>query len=571
MSDLIRIVYLAVDKHNLTLYAEGSTTPIIIPQGDPRVSALVDKIAPDLEEQKYSDITPLELSGSKAAGDHFAVAEDKLDGLVKFFKVFKDNFEELEKRFNAAIQDTTKPVGEIISLGEIPKTRVQSAISEVMANAVPASSPSFSVKDIPGDRPTTIVAVLDDGQIIPGMENLDTQLRGVAAKLGSEVGVAAFFERLKGVKRGHTTEDLLKFMEKGELPIADDGSILVYKLLKSTGEVGVFVDVHTGKVKQKVGSKVFMDESLVDPNRHQDCSNGLHVARRDYLHSFSGDICVLAKLAPEDIIAVPHSDARKVRATGYHIIARLTNEDRQAVSRNEPIADEALLGNAAAGNHVGITQLVQIGGQQGTNVTYTDLDVEHVILEDSGRRAESLDTVIPEEDEVKQGKGKKVNPTKLASTLGAAKAGGQSTRAVRAAELAKAVKDAPKGSQESVDAAQALLDFKKASKKGWEALGLTSGDGSSAEAVIAAGVKADPKPKKADKSVKAKPAELTIDQYMKQHNGSPRDRIQFLLQNGTLTNNAARAVLALKKQAKKSWDVLGVTEKQLKVIIKLSK
>ncbi|MEL2330844.1 hypothetical protein, partial [Klebsiella pneumoniae] len=86
-------------------------------------------------------------------------------------------------------------------------------------------------------------------------------------------------------------------------PIADDGCIVIYKLLLKDGPSDhkefSYRDIHSQKVPQSVGTLVCMNESLVDPDRRNECSNGLHVARRQYLGNFSGNVCVLAKVAPE--------------------------------------------------------------------------------------------------------------------------------------------------------------------------------------------------------------------------------------------------------------------------------
>jgi hypothetical protein len=199
-----------------------------------------------------------------------------------------------------------------------------------------------------------------------------------AASNSSTKGMENFLRRLSTVieKRSHSVEDLLKFLERGDLPIADDGSILIYKVLNRTGSK--YVDCHSKKVEQWVGAYVCMDESLVDRNRNNECSNGLHVARRGYISGFGGDVCVIAKLAPEDVIAVPTYDSNKMRVCGYHIIVELTDKQFSALKFNKPITDiddgGKLLANVMSGAHIHKTHEVRIKGQMGTNVVVTELD-----------------------------------------------------------------------------------------------------------------------------------------------------------------------------------------------------
>lgn len=404
----IKIVGCVVDVHNLTMYkADGDT--IVIPQGDPRVKDLVAKLVPAMDSRKPQPerFYMLQVEDMQDK-NHFAEAEKKMNGAVRFFKMLKSKAKELLEKFiepvepmelgdkrepvkvapqpihvvNGVAQDQAEPVllttepakPKLPPAEERPLTKSESAVAEIMAAAKPATSRDFSVPDIQGEEETTVLAVLADNTIIPGCEALVNQAQAVSEGISSGTGMENFMRRAGMIKRGHSVEDLLKFIQKGELPIADDGCVLVYKLLNRTSVEGEFVDCHSGRVKQRVGSRVHMAESMVDARRSQDCSNGLHVARRDYLRAFGGDVCVLAKLAPEDVIAVPQYDARKLRAKGYHIIAELTEDDRHRVCQDEPMEDQVLLGNCIAGNHVGILEYVEITASQGGGLVVTPVE-----------------------------------------------------------------------------------------------------------------------------------------------------------------------------------------------------
>lgn len=250
----------------------------------------------------------------------------------------------------------------------------RSRMQQLVGNSVGTHQPEFH---LPLDEKTeTIVAVHEkSGAIIPDAHKLARQLRS-SQKLENYVGFQKFIERLAGIidDRAHSVEDLMKFIEKGDLPIADDGCIVIFKRL-NRGSNGVFTDVHSGNIRQKVGSYVFMKPGLVDPDRRQDCSNGLHVASLSYLNGFSGDVTVMAKVRPEDVFAVPEYAHTKMRVCGYHILVDLPENLRNLVNSGGSISSDPqgaiLLANVLQGNHIGITQHVEVGGHMGTNVTYT--------------------------------------------------------------------------------------------------------------------------------------------------------------------------------------------------------
>lgn len=425
---MTRIITVIVDEQNLTMYkADGST--IIVAQGDPRIRGIVEKVVPAIEKFGFYELTDEDLNPSNTK--HFTDTEVATSGVVKFFRMAKKKLAEIAAKFrdpiaplqvgvipedgksalgdlvpvNAPVEvdEFADPVAEAVVVDELKQdlTRGQLAVAEIMANASSTSSPAFHKADVAGEEETVVVAIVDGETVIPDVNKIEPQLKAIAAKLGTATGVTNFFRRLAQVKRNHSVVDLLKFMEKGELPIADDGTILVYKRLNRQGKGDTlhYTDVHSGQVKQKVGSHVFMAEHLVDPNRNNECSNGLHIARRDYLSAFSGNVVVLCKLAPEDVISVPIYDARKLRCKGYTIVAELSDTDARLVSRNEPMQDTVLLGNVAAGNHTEILETVEITKARGGGliVTPTGANKQKEVVNDQNVTAESLDK-LPEAD-----------------------------------------------------------------------------------------------------------------------------------------------------------------------------
>lgn len=454
--------------------------------------------------------------------------------------------------------------------------------------AVPASDPKFHEK-LTEDE--TVVAVTNGGRtIIPEAQHLAAQVKA-ATELKDFTGFQKFLERLGTVvhKRRFSVEDLMKFMKHGDLPIADDGSIVIYKRLTASGvksekDAGIMVDCHTRNVKQKVGSHVFMDESLVDPDRRRDCSNGLHVAALSYLSGFSGEFTIVGKVAPEDVIAVPEYNNNKMRVAGYHIVALLNDKQANHVNRGGKLSSvdggAEILNAVLRGKHIPVIQTVQIGGQKGSKLTITDLDgVDTTVadLVEGDIRNTNIDPIgdevhvptAPPSPEVKAAD-LKPEPVKANSVdnLTPVKPKGDDVKRETKAQTAQRLYAEFKSATTSTGAGNKALElalFKKASKKSWTALGLSDEIGKVVtEAADAA------KPPVAVKKVddfdgltekKAKPAKA----------GTPKAQMEALLKGSTINESIARDALAIKRSAKKSWAKLGVSDEVAAMIETLAK
>lgn len=352
----VRVVSMINDIHNTTLYLDGAS-PITLPTSRSRTQAIIDEITPVLALRKIAEV---DLDKYTIEG----AIEKKSKGLMRFMKVAGSKLTALFSRQN-----------------------VNEAVSE----------PSYEYHvDLPEE---TTVAVVD-GKEIPGVEFLEKHMEH-AVSTDNIVGLQRFMERIAAVvdARGHTVQELLRFMEKGDLPIADDGSIIAYKILKyDPNHEERFVDRHSKKVSQAVGSRVSMDAKLVDPSRRVECSSGLHIARRGYIRSFSGELVVLVKIAPEDVIAVPRNEPNKMRCCAYHIVAQLDDAAYDLLRKDESMTTNEkasrILANVIKGNHVGVTEHVVIHGAKGDGVVIEKtLEAAQQVIELEDIKADSLDKV----------------------------------------------------------------------------------------------------------------------------------------------------------------------------------
>jgi hypothetical protein len=182
------------------------------------------------------------------------------------------------------------------------------------------------------------------------------------------------------------------------------------------------------------------------------------------------------------------------------------------------------------------------------------------------------------------------------------------TRGQQAQELYKAWQKATVGGGKAV-AFERLLSFKKASKKSWDVLGIpdpTAKVKVNVKAALAPKPNTTPKLFDEAKEIKQKPAHANVSAKLDKglpvprktpampkvkapkietraekinamdidapiqsdEGGSPKQRIAKLLAIGLDSPNIRGSILAIKKHAKKSWEVLGVSEDQVAKILK---
>lgn len=446
---------------------------------------------------------------------------------------------------------------------EVAKTTNQdklAAASEKLAalGAISTDDANFHT-DVKEDE--VVVAVTNDG-VIPGVENLQRHLRQ-SAKLKDYKGFTKFLERLAPVikDRLHSVEDLMKFMETAELPIADDGSILFLKRLqykeKEDGK-RVFVDCHSGNIRQWVGCKVQVREDLVDPDRRQDCSNGLHVASMSYIRSFGGNVTILGKVAPEDVFAVPQYSTNKMRVSAYHIIAELPEEERNNVNNgiylSKTKVGKKLLNDAIVGNHSSPTTLIMVGGHRGTNLKYTNLTSGSVeqFRTAANKEALNMEESLNEAVAAESVKATDIKPiAKKAPTV-----------KEQIQELVKEFLNAT-SPEDKLAAADLLVEMRGKARKPWAALGV----GSDVVSKIA-----DVRTTYTAKLIgKSKPVK-TVKAASKPVNSKHADYLRSILNDTSYPDCLkGQALQDYKRHAKKSFTAMGLTEEEAELATKLVK
>lgn len=576
MKNTVRVVAAVVNTAELTLYIDDGSI-LKIPQGDPRLRKIIDAVTPIVAAGGIAEI-------SLDEHNHYKEFEEKTNGLVQFFKVAKNKLasffkQEAKKEVVPQVigsipqeKPATEPKTEVKTSAEVQK--LNSAVDEIMKHAKPVHSNDQLKEE------ETVIAVVDK-KVIPDVQNIKGQITA-SLQTGTK-GVEAFMARVAAVasKRNHSAQDLMKFLQKGDLPIADDGSIIIYKVLrlKSNGK-HTYVDCHTRNVPQRVGSYVHMDESLVDPNRRNECSNGLHVARRGYVGGFSGDVCVIAKVAPEDVIAVPQYDANKMRVCGYHILFQLSDDDFQKLRKNQPITDTAdgklLIGRAIAGDHPPPIENVKITEHGGRGIQITPLQAAKAPVVEV-KPAVALNV----NGEVNAIQADVVSPIDVSRMVTEGKLGNQVPEepqtSVKEADLVPPVPTVPEtklGAPKPDVTPVATAIQAVATSKGMKMAKVPLAP---APTPVTKLIPASPDHapggahhKTATKSVAKElvnkvPEIKKAKESLPQKSG-PRQQIRDLFDKKILNIGQAEAVLKIKKAAKKSWEALGVTEEEQKLL-----
>lgn len=479
----VRVKAITVDKNQATLYLDdGKGTTLQINQGDHRLASILELAMPII---KRGEVAVIDIENPESV---FSDYQKKSNGFIRFFKAAKEAVKDFfmggrDDYSNKPVEEPKKPVmavePTVFEESAKPTPQVDTGMYAPVEDVEEVKKPDLTVKEAVDDTLShneTLVAVLEDGTTIPGVEKLRSHF--FHAKDADQVkGLNALMARLGKMidKRAHSVEDILKFMERGDMPVTVDGDIIGYKVLSRSSWggnkiEGFFFDPHTKRVKQRVGSFVNVAEELVDKNRKNECSNGLHVARHGYLQGFQSDEVFMILVAPEDIITVPHGDANKVRTMGYHIVAHLPQEAYRLIKDHKPItsipAMKELLANVIKGNHIPRLESVRINGHLGTNLEITPL----------GSREDRLKWKF--ESNVTEAEVKKAEAVRNIEKT--AQQYAEDSKPVDIRDLNKKLQEPVKPVDpvariiETKDrvAAQELVDRKRKQKKSWEKMGV---------------------------------------------------------------------------------------------------
>jgi hypothetical protein len=184
------------------------------------------------------------------------------------------------------------------------------------------------------------VAVVDGEMFWRGQVFHNALASRMIAMLEDGFDVAPLVEFMHNLMRNpskRAVDELYGFLEKNSLPITPDGCFLAYKRVR-----GDYKDCHTGTMDNSVGKVVEMERNMVDDNRDNTCSTGLHFCSHSYLASFGGERTVIVKINPADVVSIPSDyNNAKGRACRYEVVGEVGQNPDDKVEFTKPVQSNA--------------------------------------------------------------------------------------------------------------------------------------------------------------------------------------------------------------------------------------
>src|SRR5690606_31480822 len=119
-----------------------------------------------------------------------------------------------------------------------------------------------------------------DGQPLHGA--LVDRILRIVKGAGNAAPLLTFLDNLMQNPSHRAVTELYGFLEACDLPITVDGCFLAYKRVRHD-----YKSIHDGKTDNSIGAKLSMPRNMVNDNKDQTCSTGLHFCSESYLPHFS--------------------------------------------------------------------------------------------------------------------------------------------------------------------------------------------------------------------------------------------------------------------------------------------
>jgi len=171
----------------------------------------------------------------------------------------------------------------------------------------------------------------------------DHILRALAEDDKVQAGsLVAFWENIAANPSEESRESLYDWLKSADFTITADGLIVGYKGLRSD-----FTSIHAGPgivdgveydghLPNTVGCTVEIPRSMVDADRNNYCSTGLHVGTWNYASRFAQGAVVAVHVNPRDVVMVPpDSNGQKMRVVRYKVVRQVSDQYNGAVLNND--------------------------------------------------------------------------------------------------------------------------------------------------------------------------------------------------------------------------------------------
>lgn len=142
------------------------------------------------------------------------------------------------------------------------------------------------------------------------------------------IPIVKFLENLMQNPSKRAVDELYNFLEKGEMPITEDGCFLAFKNVTAD-----YKDIFTKTFDNSIGKTVSMPRWKVCEEKAKTCSEGLHFCSISYLPSYSdtnGGKTIVVKINPKDVVSIPIDyDNAKGRCCSYEVVGDYAEDWRK--------------------------------------------------------------------------------------------------------------------------------------------------------------------------------------------------------------------------------------------------
>lgn len=129
--------------------------------------------------------------------------------------------------------------------------------------------------------------------------------------------LARMLERLEKAPISDAKDGFLRWLEKSNMPLCEDGCFTAYKFVAAN-----YLDNHTNTIFNGVGAvipRLPVDE--INTDREQTCAaSGYHFCSWEYTDLSGYPHVMIVKIAPEDVASFPASEEAKGRCLFYEIV-----------------------------------------------------------------------------------------------------------------------------------------------------------------------------------------------------------------------------------------------------------
>lgn len=130
-------------------------------------------------------------------------------------------------------------------------------------------------------------------------------------------------------------DEMWEFLKHNDIEIDDEGSIVCYKKVTTYGNG--LKDSRTKTIPNDLGTVVQMPRHLVNDDKNQTCSYGLHVGSISYVKGFSGDTIIKVLVRPSDIVSVPVDyNGQKMRCSEY-FVSEILDENLNTLQKTDVV------------------------------------------------------------------------------------------------------------------------------------------------------------------------------------------------------------------------------------------